>query len=50
MLLKKIDGRKTYEKNNVTNIKLRQRIENKITANVKELNILEENKFRLIFL
>ena len=46
MLLKKFDGRKTCDENNVTN----QRIENKITANVKELKIKEENKLRLNFL
>ena len=39
MLLKKICGRKICDKNNVTNQKSRQRIENKIAANVKELKI-----------
>ena len=49
MLLKKKYGRKTCDKNNVTNKKLRQRIETKIAANVKELKIKEENKLRLNF-
>ena len=42
-VFEKLMEKKTSDKNNVTN-KLRQRIEEeKITANVKELKILEEN-------